>query len=200
MKYQVFRSPNSTNSRTVCLNYSSVFTEEEVLADANKAMSIHADVVPDSLIVEKVDSSSSFSSTDSVLKALCDDVFYPVHEDKDWLKKMTTESEVSQAAATSRKRVISTASSAVGSKRKSLRLHDQEKAEPTGGDEEDEQLHFEDTATGVEQEPSSGSSEEVSPQPSTSKKSSKPLTTPKERFKGKVFQVNAIHLPKADLF
>ena len=170
------------------MNYSSVFTEEEVLADANKAMSIHDDVVPDSLIVERVDSSSSFSSNDSVLKALCDDVFYPVHEDKDWLKKMMTESEVASAAPTSRKRVISRASSVVGSGRKTLRLYDQEKAEPTRGDDEDEQLEFEDTETGMEQEPSSGSSEQLSPQPSTSKKSSKPLTTPKERFKGKVFQ------------
>lgn len=190
MKYQVFKDPNSMNSRTVCLNYSNVFTEDEVLEDAKKAMASHSEVVPNSLIIERVESDSS---TDDVIQQLCDDVFYPVVEDKDWLRRMTSDS---YEAPISRKRALPPASSPPKTKRSSLRLHDKEKEPATQAKEAGLQLD-DDFAPDVDMDsgPSSSSSEDedsTSPKPSTSKSSKKSKLTPKERFKGKVFQVKII--------
>ena len=174
-----------------------MFSQEEVLADAHKAMASHDGTVADSLVVERVDSESS---SESVIESLCQEVFYPVHEDKDWLKKMTSQSQEAPTTAASRKRSISPASSAPACKRQSLRLYDKEKEkereETALGDDD---ANFEpqeevEPEQEMEQDPRSSSTEERSspPVPSTSKKR-KPLLTPKERFKGKVFQVTDMY-------
>lgn len=186
MRYQIFKDPSSMSSRTVCLNYSNVFTEDEVFADAQKAMASHSEVVPDSLIIERVESDSS---SDEVIQQLYDDVFYPVLDDKDWLRKMTSESEEPLA---SRKRSLPPASSAPHSKRASLRKHDKDKApEPAPVHLQDEFAPDADMDFGSRSSSSSEEEDSPSPKPSTSKSSKKSSLTPKQRFKGKVFQVTA---------
>ena len=189
VKYQVFKDPTSMSSRTVCLNYSNVFTEEEVKACADKAMASHSEAVPNSLIIERVDSDSS---SDEAIQQLYDEVFYPVLEDKDWLRKMTSESEEPPA---SRKRTIPPASSAPHSKRASLRKYDKEKEqEQEPFDLQDEFAADADMDCGHRSSSSSEEEDSTSPKPSTSKSSKKSSLTPKQRFKGKVFQVTDICL------
>lgn len=194
MTYQVYKDPTSKSTRTVCLNYSSVFPEEEVWASAAKAMASHSGVVEDSLNIGRVESDSG--SDDAFIEQMHDELFYPVLEDKDWLMKMTTESEEPRP---SRKRSIPPASSAPQTKRTSLRLYDKEKEEKERTTQEQVQLEDDSTAdAAMDCDPTSSSTEEEgsteeehspTPKASTSKSSKKSSETPKQRFKGKVFQV-----------
>ena len=181
VKYEVYDSPTSRNSKTVRLNYSSVFTEDEVRADAKRAVANHEHTVPDSLVISRVDdrvSSMEYSENE----------LYPILEDKDWLEKMTrieeaprrsqTEEEAgpseknpSPQSSTSKKSKKVMTPKARGSKRKA--------SDVSPGPSQTEE----------EEEEAGPSQKELSPQPSTSKKSKKATTSAKERFKGKVFQV-----------
>ena len=176
--YRVFKSPNTKAAQRVQLNYSNVFTEEEVTTEAHRALANHPQAEPNSLIIERV--SDSQSRKDSLLDALFrEEEIYPVEEDKDWLKKMTTSENPTTertAATATRKRALSSESSVRSGKRRSLRLYDKEKEKDTKAEKEEDV--------------------QPDPMPSTSKKSSKPLLTPKERFKGKVFQVMLILIPQ----
>ena len=192
VQYRVYDSPTSLNSKTVRLNYSGVFTEDEVRAHANKAVASHEHTVPDTFFVDRYRSDSS--SSDSYLAALNADKPYPLLQDKDWLKKMTQSVEEPKRRAEKRKSGVLRASSG---ERRSLRVCERQKAAATEGDEHpiaQPERELEPTPgpsqTEEEAEPGPGASQkEPSPQPSTSKKSKKATTSAKERFKGKVFQV-----------
>ena len=94
VKYRVYDSPTRMNSKTVRLNYSSVFTEDQVRAHADRAMGNHDKAVPGSLVISRVDSDSSMGSADEL---------YPLLEDKDWLKKMTQIEQAPKRTGTKRK-------------------------------------------------------------------------------------------------
>ena len=233
VKYRVFESPTSMNQRTVRLNYSGVFTEDQVRADAQRAVGFHKDAVPDTLVIEQRDPDSSSSSNDSYDEALNVDRPYPLLKDKVWLKKMT-QSEEGTAKSPSKRRGLAV-SSPSPEKRRSLRQAGKDidpsptEVQPDPGDSEPQ------PSTSKASQPDPGDSE---PQPSTSKasqpdpgdsepttvgdeevqpeqqdartssrteerssppvsstsKKSKPLLTPKERFKGQVFQVKRTFL------
>lgn len=176
--YRVFKSPTSMTCRRVELNFSNVFTEEEVSAEAHRAIANHPDAEPNSLMVERI--TDADERKDCPLEAYySEEEIYPLLEDKDWLKKMTSSDDAPTARAATRKRAAPE-STVTSGKRRSLRLYDKEK------EKSDEQAEKE---TEQDLPPDDVDPE---PKPSTSKKSSKPLTTPKERFKGKVFQVSNI--------
>ena len=93
-----------------------------------------------------------------------------------------------------RKRAVSSESSVSSAKRRSLRLHNKEKATTTQGrcaEEVQPDPIPSGTEEDVQHDPIGSGTADVQhdPMQSTSKKSNKPLLTPKERFKGKVFQV-----------
>ena len=178
--YRVFKSPKTKAAQRVQLNYLNVFTEEEVTTEAHRALANHPQAEPNSLIIERV--SDSQSRKDSLLDALFrEEELYPVEEDKDWLKRMTTSEKPGTDTTLTRKRALSSESSVRAGKRRSLRLYDKEKEK--------------DTSTKPENEEDLQPDVQPDPMPSTSKKSSKPLLTPKQRFKGKVFQVMLILIP-----
>ena len=111
-------------------------------------------------------------------------------QDKEWLKKMT----MSDNPPATRKRAVSSESSVSSAKRRSLRLHNKEKATTTQGrcaEEVQPDPIPSGTEEDVQHDPIGSGTADVQhdPMQSTSKKSNKPLLTPKERFKGKVFQV-----------
>ena len=212
VKYRVFDSPTSMSSKTVRLNYSGIFTEEEVRADALRAVGYHVDAVPDTLVVQRRGPDSSSSTNDSYDEALNVDQPYPLLKDKDWLKKMT-QSEEGTAKSASKRRALDI-SSPSPEKRRSLRLYDKEKEkekEETGLGDDDADFEPQEEVEPQPPQPSTSKQEEVEPQPpqpstskqeevepqppqpSTSKESSTTSkTTPKERFKGKVYQVRNI--------
>lgn len=195
VSYRVYKNPTTMAARQVQLNFSNVFNEEEVIAEAHKAVANHADYVDNSLMIEKV--STLQSRKDDLITALFrEEELYPILQDKDWLRKMTA-SDTPTPTDPKRKRGASSESSASAAKRRSLRLHEKEKAplskedaEPVPGTSRAEPVPGTSRAEAEVQTDAglSGTQEQpVSPKASTSTGGKQ---TPKERFKGKVFPVN----------